>query len=141
MESLEPGAKSVFLAGAFIVLFSTLFAALAAWTRMISDILGQFGWIDFFDFQQRRKTIALLAWIIPILWALLFVFIKMPVIMVLSGGIVGSFILLLVVFASLHFRYRRLSSSFIPTVGYDIALWISVLAIGLIGVYGIAKLL
>ncbi len=140
-ESLGPGAKSIFLVGAFIVLFSTLFAALAAWTRMISDIFGQIGWINFFDFQQRRKTIALLAWIIPILWALLFIFIKMPVIMVLSGGIVGSFILLLVVFASLHFRYRRLSSSFIPSTAYDIALWISALAIGLIGVYGIVKLL
>ncbi|MEH6407692.1 MAG: Nramp family divalent metal transporter, partial [Leeuwenhoekiella sp.] len=46
-ESLGPESKTAFLIGAFVTLFSTLFAALAAWTRQISDIFGQVGWIDF----------------------------------------------------------------------------------------------
>lgn len=139
-ESLGPGAKSTFLVGAFIVLFSTLFAALAAWTRQLTDIFGQVGWIDFLNWPQRQKTIAILAWIIPLLWALLFVFIQLPVLMVITGGIIGSFLLFLVVFAALHFRYKRLHPAFIPGKVYDFALWISISTIVLVGVYGIVKL-
>ncbi len=138
-ESLGPGAKSIFLAGAFIVLFSTLFAALAAWTRLVSDIFGQLGWIDFFRLRQRRRSIAILAWCLPLIWALLFVFIQLPVMMVISGGIAGSFLLFLVVLAAIHFRYKRLHPAFVPGKFYDLALWVSILAIFSLGVYGVGK--
>src|SRR5690606_24269462 len=97
-ESLGAYAKTAFLIGAFITLFSTLFAALAAWTRQISDIFGELGWIDFRNLKIRKKTIAIAAWVFPLLWALLFVFIRLPVLMVITGGIVGSILLFLVVF-------------------------------------------
>jgi Mn2+/Fe2+ NRAMP family transporter len=138
-ESLGPAAKTAFLVGAFITLFSTLFAALAAWTRQITDIFGQVGWIDFKDFAVRRKTIAILAWVIPLLWALLFLFIKMPVIMIITGGIVGSFLLFLVVFAVIHFRYVRLHPEFTPNFLYDMVLWVSIFSIIAVGALGIFK--
>lgn len=139
-ESLGSGAKTAFLIGAFVVLFSTLFASLAAWTRQYTDIFGQIGWVDFFDPIQRRKFIAILAWFFPLAWATLFIFIESPVWMVLSGGIVGSLILLLVVFAVFHFRYRRLNPAFVPTRAYDVALWVSALGIAWISVYGLVQL-
>lgn len=140
-ESIGPEAKPVFLVGSFMVLFSTLFAALAAWTRQYSDMFGQIGWINFFDMKQRLRSISVLAWVMPLLWASLFIFIKMPVLMVISGGIVGSVLLLLVVFATLHFRYRRTLPAFAPSKLYDIILLISVLAIGWVAVYGLIRLL
>ncbi len=139
-ESLGPQAKSVFLFGAFITLFSTLFAALAAWTRQVSDIFGQIGWINFRDYKSRKLTIAILAWVIPFLWALLFVFIQLPVLMIITGGIVGSFLLFLVVFAAIYFRYKRLDPSFKPNLIYDLILWISIISIIGVGVLGIFKL-
>jgi hypothetical protein len=139
-ESIGPKAKPIFLLGSFMVLFSTLFAALAAWARQYSDLFGQMGWINFFNMNQRRKSISILAWVMPLLWATLFVFIKLPVLMVISGGIVGSILLLLVVFATLHFRYRRTLPAFAPSKGYDIILWISILTIGWVAVYGLARL-
>lgn len=139
-QSLGPGAKAVFLAGAFIVLFSTLFAALAGWTRQYADIFGQIGWIQFSDIQQRQKTIAVLAWVLPLIWALLFVFIQLPVVMVLSGGIVGSMMLFIIVLAVLHFRYVRLHPVFRPSRWYDSVLWLSILAIVWLGVYGLIRL-
>lgn len=139
-ESIGPEAKPVFLLGSFMVLFSTLFAALAAWTRQYSDMFGQLGWIDFFDMNQRLRSISVLAWVMPLLWASLFVFIKMPVLMVISGGIVGSVLLLLVVGATLHFRYKRTKPPFVPGMVYDFILWISVLAIGWVAVYGLYQL-
>lgn len=140
-RTLGPGARWVFLAGAFVVLFSTLFAALAAWTRLVADLFGRLGWINFHDPAQRRRAIALLAWILPLLWALLFAFIQLPVLMVISGGIVGSFLLFLVVYAALYFRYRRLHPAFLPGRLYDTALWLSALAILLVGVYGLVRIL
>lgn len=139
-ESIGPGAKPLFLFGSFMVLFSTLFAALAAWTRQYSDLFGQLGLIDFFNIEMRRKSIAVLAWLMPLLWAALFVFIKLPMMMVISGGIVGSILLLLVVFATLHFRYRRTLPEFVPGKIYDLVLWISVLAIAWVAGYGLYQL-
>jgi Mn2+/Fe2+ NRAMP family transporter len=140
-ESLGPGAKTAFLLGAFITLFSTLFAALAAWTRQVTDIFGQLNWIKFSDPLVRKRSIAILAWVIPLLWATLFVFIKLPVLMVISGGIVGSFLLFLVVFAVLQFRYVRTHPHFKPGISYDLTLWLSILSILGVGALGIFKLM
>lgn len=140
-ESLGPGAKNIYLFGAFFVLFSTLFAALASWTRLFSDILGQLKWIDFNNLVVRKRWVAILAWIIPFMWTILFLFIKLPVIMILSGGIIGAFILFIVVYATIDVRYRRVKEHFAPSTGYDIILWISMLSISLVGVYGLWKLI
>ena len=64
-----PWAEKAFLIGAVVVLFSTLLAALAAWTRLFSDAFGRFGWINFNDEKQRRKSIAILSVIFPIIWS------------------------------------------------------------------------
>jgi Mn2+/Fe2+ NRAMP family transporter len=139
-ESLGPQARIAFFIGAFITLFSTLFAALAAWTRQVTDIFGQLQWIRFSDPRIRKKTIAILAWVIPLLWAILFVFIRLPVLMVITGGIIGSFLLFLVVFAVIQFRYVRLNPNFKPGFLYDLVLWISILSILGVGAFGIFKL-
>ena len=140
-ESLGPGAKTFFMAGAFIVLFSTLFAALAQWTRQFSDIFGQLGWIDFFDHHERHRSIAWLSWIFPFSWALIFVFVKLPVIMVLAGGVITSLILLLVIGAVINFRYNRMISMFKPGFLYDLLLLISIGTTIAIAIYGVYKIL
>jgi hypothetical protein len=128
------------MAGALIVLYSTLFTATASWTRIFSDAFGQIGWIDFYNPQVRKRAVAWLAWLFPATWALLFIFIKLPVLMVLLGGFVTSILLLLVVYAATHFRYKRLPASLHPGLFYDLAFWVSILAILLAGVYGITQL-
>ena len=139
-ESLGAGIKTAYLVGAFFVLFSSLFAALAAWTRMYSNIFGQLGWIDFFNLKQRNKVIAVLAWTLPFIWASIYLFINLPVVMILSGGIVGSIMLFIIVFAVINFRYRNFQSSS-PSIVYDLALWISIVSIVGVGVYGLTSLL
>ena len=139
-ESLGPWARNIFLLGAVIVLFSTLFAALASWIRVYTDAFGQIGWIDFNNLQQRKKTLAILAWFFPFAWALMFIFIQLPVAMVLTGGIITSIILFIVVYVAIYFRYKRLPVELHPGSLYDFGFWISTLAIIWIGIYGIAKL-
>ncbi|MCB0836979.1 MAG: Nramp family divalent metal transporter [Bacteroidetes bacterium] len=139
-ESLGPWAKSVFLIGAVIVLFSTLFSALASWVRIFGDALGEVGWVDFHTPESKSKVLAVQAWLIPLVWAILFLFIKQPVFMVLTGGVITSLILFLVVYAAVYFRYKRLPKALEPGIFYNIAFWTSVLAIIWVGVYGLFKL-
>lgn len=139
-ETLGPEFKTVFLVGGVVVLFSTVFSALASWTRQYSDIFSQIGWIDFHRIQERRRSISILAWAIPLIWIIMFLFMQTPVLMVLWGGFVTSIILFLVVYVALYFRFRRLPVEFKPSIFYDIALWVSALAIALVGCYGLYQL-
>lgn len=139
-DSYGPWAKMVFLIGSFVVLFSTLFSGLAARTRIFPDLFGQVGWIDFFDMKQRKKVIAWSAWILPGLWLIALLFIKLPVIMVTIGGIVTFIMLLIIVFGGLHFRFYRNQFGLPPGKFYDIALLLSAIAIVLVGVYSIYRL-
>lgn len=139
-ETLGPGIKTAYLVGGFFVLFSSLYATLAAWTRLYADIFGQMKWIDFGNLKQRRTVIALLSWIFPFCWAAAYLFIELPVVMVLFGGIVGSFLLLLVVFAAVNFKYKETTD--IPSgLFYNLAFWCSVVSIAFVGIYGIVKIL
>lgn len=138
-HSLGPGIKTAYLIGAFFVLYSSLFASLAAWTRLYSDIFGQLGWINFFDSTVRKKLIGWLAWIFPTLWLCMFLFINSPVLMILSGGIVGSVLLFIVVYAALYFRYKR-ATPIQPGIFYDLIFWVSVISIVSVGIYGLTVL-
>jgi manganese transport protein len=137
-RSLGPGAKTLYLVGAFFVLFSSVFASLAAWTRVFPDIFGQMGWINFFNVQQRKKLVSWLAWIIPMIWVMMYLFINLPVIMIVSGGIVGSVLLFIVVYAAVQFRNKRVK--YLPSgILYNAAFVLSVISIVSIGVYGLVQ--
>ncbi len=138
-NTIGSGARNVFLICAGVVLFSTLFSALASWTRIFADAFGQLGLFDFYDMEERRRTIAILAWIFPAIWAALFLFLQLPVTMVIIGGFFTSILLLVVVFAAIHFRYVRLDINLKPGKLYDAALWASIIAIILAGIYGIIR--
>jgi len=134
-ESLGLWAKSLFVAGAIVVLYSTLFAALAAWTRMFADAFGRIGFYDFQNTASRKRAIGFAAWIIPLIWATLFLIMGNPALMVILGGLATVVILLIVVYAALYFRYYRLDRRLLPTTVYDLTLWISSIAICLVAVY------
>lgn len=140
-ETLGPWAKSLFIMGAIVVLYSTMFTATASWTRIFSDAFGQIGLINFNDQKERKRAILWMAWLFPIIWCILFLFIQLPILMILIGGFVTSILLLLVVYAAFHFRYMRLPTSLKPTLFYDIVFWLSSSSILMVGLYGIYKVL
>lgn len=139
-ESLGPGVRNMYLVGAFFVLFSSLFASLAAWTRMYSDIFGQLSWIDFSNVKQRSTVIAALAWFFPTAWVLTYLFIELPVVMILFGGAVGSVMLFLIVFAAIHIKYYRAQIINSRSLFYNVAFWTSIVSIALVGIYGLSGL-
>lgn len=136
-SSLGTWAEGLFLLGAFIVLFSTLFSALAAWTRIFADATGKLGWIDFRDNAARRRMIIWLAWFFPITWATVSVLYGEPVKMVLLGGIATSALLVLVVVAALVFRTQEHIEEVRPGRFYDAALALSAASIVALAGYGL----
>ncbi len=134
-QSLGAWAKILYVIGAIVVLYSTLFAALAAWTRMFADAFGKIGFFDFQDEKSRKRAIGIAAWCIPMVWATLFLVMGNPALMVILGGLATVVILLIVVFAALYFRYFRLDNRLRPKALYDVTLWISSIAIFLVAVY------
>jgi manganese transport protein len=139
-QSLGPGVRTSYLLGAFFVLYSSVFATLAYWTRLFMDISGTFGWLNVDDESIRKKGVAILAWIIPVLWMLAFLFIQLPTIMVMIGGVVGSVLLIVVVIAGIAFRRTNkgfgLPSGIVP----ELLFWLSVLSIAAVAIYGLVKI-
>jgi len=135
-ESLGAWASDMFLAGAFVVLFSTVLAALGAWTRMFSDAFAQIGFLDFRNQAQRQRLITILAFVIPLLWAIAFLYYKNPAYMIIVGGTVTVVILFIVAFAAAWFRYRECPKELRPGPLYDAWLWISIASICVVGIYG-----
>jgi Mn2+/Fe2+ NRAMP family transporter len=140
-KSFGAWGKTLFLCGAFVVLFSSMFAALAAWVRMYVDALGQIGWLDFHNLDSRRRMMTWLACLLPLSWATVFLFVEQPVIMVIAGGVATAAILLLVVYAAVYFRYVQTLPELRPGPLFDVSFWISTLAISVLAVYGIGKAL
>lgn len=140
-QTLGGGARIAYITGAFFVLFSSVFATLAYWTRLFPDIFGELGWIAYEDLKTRKTWVALLAWVLPVLWAIAFAFVNLPAFMVLSGGVVGSVLLILVVYAAVQFRFKNKVLDLASGYFSSIMFWLSVLSIGMVSVYGIVKLL
>jgi hypothetical protein len=138
-QSLGPGVRTSYLLGAFFVLYSSVFATLAYWTRLFMDISGQFGWVNPTNENLHKRGVAILAWVIPVLWMLAFLFMQLPTFMVMIGGVVGSVLLIVVVIAGIAFRKTnkvfQLESGILP----ELLFWLSVVSIGCVGLYGILK--
>jgi manganese transport protein len=140
-DTLGPWAKTTFLIGAFFVLYSTLFTATASWARIWGDALGQLGWVKFKTIAQQKNTIGWLSWIFPLVWCMLFLFIQLPVAMILLGGIATSILLIIVAYAAIVFRYKKLPQSLTPSLWYDIWFWISIASITAVSCYGLWKII
>jgi manganese transport protein len=134
-ESLGPWARGVFLTGGFFVLYSTVFSALAAWTRTFADAAGRFGMINFDDAAARRRAVVGLAWFFPTAWAALFMAVGQPVDMVTWGGVATAAILIVVVVAAIDFRWRRTPAQMRPGPLYDAALVFSIASLAAFAAY------
>ena len=136
-STLGGWANGLFLLGAFVVLFSTLFAALASWTRIYADTFACVGWMDASQPGVRKRMISRLAWIFPVIWTLTYLFYEDPVLMVIIGGVGTSILLWIVVYAAMNFRYRLALPELRTGVFYQTAFFVSVLAILAVSAYGL----
>lgn len=138
-ETLGSEARLAYLIGGFFALYSSAFATLAYWTRLFPDIFSQLGWIQNKP-ESRAKFAKFLAVFFPAAWVTIFLFFKEPGFMVLVGGVIGSVLLLLVVFGGIKFYSKNKPLGLLNGIFARIMFWLSTAAILLVSAYGIFKL-
>ncbi|MFM9025383.1 MAG: Nramp family divalent metal transporter [Planctomycetaceae bacterium] len=123
-----PWAPTVFLGGAFAVLFSTLLAAADGNARLIADGLALAG-IAPADEASRGRWIRgiAVAWVLAALVAALTI--REPVGMVLASGAAQAVMLAAIAVAVLVFRHRDLDPRLAPSRAWDGLLWASCAAL------------
>ena len=136
-EILGLGAFYLFLLGAFFALFSTLFVSVAANARVLTDCFGLIGWARLETYTDRLRWIRWLVTLQPLLHFVLFLAIQLPLWMVVIGGMAQALMLPIIALATLYLRYQWLDKRLAPSKGLDVLLWLSVLSILAVGVYGL----
>jgi hypothetical protein len=123
-----PEAEVFFFLGAFVVLFSTFFAASASHARVASDAVNVFGISVAPEKLVRMFSIAfpLFAFLVIVVW-------RNPVQLIILGGLMQALMLPVLGVSTLYFRYRRTDGPLKPGVLWDICLWLSVLGLTLAG--------
>ena len=121
--TLGPWSFYLFLVGALAVLYSTVFASIAAVSRGLADFLGLLGVFDKTQYAARLKTIRILAVILPVIPSFLFLFVQSPVFMIKVSGVVQASILPLIGFATIYLRYFHTPKEILPKKWITVALW------------------
>jgi Mn2+/Fe2+ NRAMP family transporter len=134
-DTLGEWASVIFLIGAIAVLGSTMWASIPSWSRMYTNLLATFGVLDWQDPVARLKWIRFFTVALPLLWGLFYLTIQSPVIMVQIGGVMTGVFLVAVVIAVYYLRRTETDPRLHGGSGFAVALGVSSVAIGLLGVY------
>jgi Mn2+/Fe2+ NRAMP family transporter len=137
---LGENARGIFMLCAFAVLFSTVFANAAGFSRVWADFFGLCGWIQWDDDRQRRRSIAAVAWLFPVICSVIYLAIPRPLLLVTFMGLCNALFLVVVAYQTVVFRYRHTDQKLRPSRTYDLALWVSLAAIGFMAVRSLMTL-
>lgn len=125
-------AATIFLFGAFAVLYSTYFVANASHARVFSDGLVVMGLINGDD-ESRQRWIVRLSGFFPVLCVVIFLAFPSPAQLVLLSGVAQGIMLPMLAGAALYFRYKKVVDGLRPGTWWDAFLWISAVAMLITG--------
>ncbi|MCH8045371.1 MAG: Nramp family divalent metal transporter [Planctomycetes bacterium] len=127
-------AGTLFLFGAFAVLYSTFFCANAAQTRMATDVVNVVGLTNMSE-KGRRWSIRILGILFPAACAAVYWIYPNPVTLVFISGTMQALMLPMLGVAAIYFRYTRCDKRLKPNLLWDLGLWVSFLGLLVAGVY------
>ena len=127
---------TIFLVGAFVVLFSTMVTASASNARLLADGLILFTVIPKPKDEERRGQLLSKCCIaVPIFCAIVYFLIGAPVSLVLVGGVAQALMLPFLSIAALYFRYKQTDKPLQPGRLWTVFLWLSALAMSAVGLF------
>lgn len=138
-DTLGPWAEVVFLLGAIAVLWSTLIGSVASVPRLWTHTLGILGLVDWSDPAARRRWIRILTFVFPPMWAVFYLFVQSPVLMVQIGGIGSGIFLVAIVIAVWKLRAAETTKRHRPHPAVTGALVISSVSIMVLGIYSVLQ--
>ena len=127
---------TIFLVGAFVVLFSTMVTASASNARLLADGLVLYKRIEKPKTEeQRAKLLSRCCIAVPAFCAFVYFLIGAPVSLVLVGGVAQALMLPFLSIAALYFRYKQTDKPLQPGLAWTVFLWISALAMSAVGLF------
>jgi len=117
-------ARPVFLAGAFCVLYSTFFVAMASIARVVADALVHLGLIAG-DETTRARWVRGLSIALPLVSYVVYAFVRAPLGPVLAGGVAQALVLPILGVAALQQRFAFAPRGLRPGRAWDAALLVS----------------
>ncbi|HUY33837.1 MAG TPA: Nramp family divalent metal transporter [Pirellulales bacterium] len=121
----HPWTKPLFLIGASVVLFKTLYVASAGNSRLTADFLGLAGFVSFPHSQRRARWIQFLCLFYPALALVLYLVFGDPQAMVVFGGVAQGVTLPVITAATIYLRFRRTDARLAPSLFTDGCLWLA----------------
>lgn len=136
-ETLGPWSLPLFLAGAFAVLYSTVFASTAAHCRVFADFTGMLGLYDRTNYATRLKVTRLFVIILLVVPCIYFTIFGEPVTMVKVGGFAQATMLPIIGFYTLYLRYNRMPAQVLPKGWLTLGLWVSAVTMAVMMGYSV----
>ena len=133
-------AKTLFLAGALAVLYSSFLVANAGAARLLTDFARVLGVLPDTEIAQRRSVSALSLGL-PLLCLLIYLTGWNPVRLVVVGGLVQSLVLPAIGFSALYMRYKLTDERLRPGKAWDAALLLSCLSLLGVGLFSFTQVL
>lgn len=128
-EVLGKEAQFIFMICAFTVLYSTIFANTAGFSRLWTDFFGLIHKIDIHNQKQRAFSIGLMAFLFPTLCGLVYMTVPNAFFLVQVMGISNALFLIVVAYQAVVFRYYHTDPKLQPSIFYDMAFWLSLASI------------
>lgn len=129
--------RILFLIGAGMVLFKTLYLACAANSRLTADFLVLAGMAQAKSADHRAQLIRRFCLFFPTLALVFFLIGKDPKLMVTIGGVAQAATLPMIAGATLYFRYQKVHRALMPWRITDAMLWIAVASIFVVAAYAV----
>jgi hypothetical protein len=117
-------AQVVFLFGAIAVLYSTFFLANAGHARVSADAMRIFG-LSVGTEKARVFWTKVFCGLFPFICLFVYIYVRAPVALVLTSGVMQAIMLPMLAGAALYFRYKRSDNRLIPSLLWDVMLWLS----------------
>ena len=133
---LGQAGMTIFLLGAFVVLFSTMVTASGSNARLLADGLILYKVIPKpKDDQTRAQLLSKCCIAVPVICAVVYFLVGAPVSLVLVGGVAQALMLPFLSIAALYFRYKQTDKPLQPGTVWTVFLWISALAMSGVGLF------
>jgi Mn2+/Fe2+ NRAMP family transporter len=126
-------AGTLFLFGAFAVLYSTFFVSSAGNARIVSDAFRVTGLIH--GQEGYERWVRILSGLYPLVSLAVYWFVQAPAQMVLLSGAAQAIMLPMLGGAALYWRYKKGDARIAPGKAWDAMLWLSAFGMLVVGVY------
>lgn len=129
----------LFLAGAFAVLYSTVFGATASNARLFADALVVFGAVPRPTPERRARMVRVACVVLPVAFTSVFLIFGAPVSLVFVGALAQGLMLPFLAFAAIYFRFRKTEAALRPGRLWTLLLCLSALSIAAAGTYQVVE--